>query len=280
MLIFLAIGDAYGAGFEYAPAELVRRCNDLSGYVQHPRHLGIRPGQYTDDTQMSLAVAEALLENPRPSRLRWADHFVSAFQRDRRQGYAQRFYDFLGTVRDGQDFLERIHPHSNKSGAAMRALPVGYLADPETVLQVAAEQARLTHDSEGGVRSAQAMALSAHYFLRNLGSKHGLPAYVNGRLGGNWFDWRGPVGSAGMDSARAALTSLQRHSSMSELLKECVDWTGDVDTVAALALGLAACRCEVRQDLPQVLRCNLENGTYGLAYLEHLDGSLRQRYGG
>ena len=34
--------------------------NDLSGYVQHPRHRGVWPGRYTDDTQMSLAVAEAL----------------------------------------------------------------------------------------------------------------------------------------------------------------------------------------------------------------------------
>ncbi len=34
MLLELAIGYAYGAGFEYAGAEMVRRQNDLSGYVQ------------------------------------------------------------------------------------------------------------------------------------------------------------------------------------------------------------------------------------------------------
>jgi len=38
MLLELAIGDAYGAGFEYVDAEMIRRQNDLSGYVQHPRH--------------------------------------------------------------------------------------------------------------------------------------------------------------------------------------------------------------------------------------------------
>jgi ADP-ribosylglycohydrolase len=59
MLLELAIGDAYGAGFEYA-SEMMKY-NDLSRYVQHPRHLGTRPGMYTDDTQMSLAIAEMAL---------------------------------------------------------------------------------------------------------------------------------------------------------------------------------------------------------------------------
>ena len=50
---------AYCAAFEYAEPTAVIRPNDLSGYEQHLRHK-IAPGCYTDDTQMSLAVAEAL----------------------------------------------------------------------------------------------------------------------------------------------------------------------------------------------------------------------------
>jgi hypothetical protein len=37
MLLELAIGDAYGAGFEYASDQIVRERNDLSAYVPHPR---------------------------------------------------------------------------------------------------------------------------------------------------------------------------------------------------------------------------------------------------
>lgn len=278
MLIFLGIGDAYGAGFEYAPAELVRERNDLSGYIQHPRHLGIKPGMYTDDTQMSLAVAEALLQHERPSRLQWAEHFVKAFQRDRREGYAQRFYDFLLTVRDGADFLQRIKPHSDKSGAAMRALPVGFLATPEFVMQVSAEQARLTHDTPDGIRSAQAVAMAAHHLLKG-GSLLGLQGFVQHHVPADWFEWRGKVGAAGMDSARAALTALVRHRSMAPLLKACVAYTGDVDTVAALALGLAACCPEYERNLPEALLRDLENGPYGKGYLQELDLALRKRFG-
>ncbi len=277
MLVYLAVGDAYGAGFEYARADFVARHNDLNGYYQHPKHLGIRPGMYTDDTQMSLAVAEALLNNPRPTPLQWADHFVGAFRRDQREGYAQRFYDFLMTVQDGADFLARIQPRSDKSGAAMRALPVGYLSTPQQVLEVAAEQARLTHDTPGGILSAQAVALSAHFLLRG-GPKAELPDYLEKQISHSWFDWRGSVGSAGLDSARAALTSFQRHHSMHAMLKECIAWTGDVDTVAALALGLAACSQEVARDLPQVLLQDLENGPFGSDYVKQLDQRLRDRF--
>jgi ADP-ribosyl-[dinitrogen reductase] hydrolase len=57
MLLELAVGDAYGAGFEYAPLEVVRKHNTATHYIQHPRH-NIRPGCYTDDTQMSLAIPD------------------------------------------------------------------------------------------------------------------------------------------------------------------------------------------------------------------------------
>src|SRR5262245_49138882 len=107
MLVEIAVGDAYGAGFEYAPERLVRERNDLSGYVAHPTH-ALRPGCYTDDTQMSIAVAEAILSGERWTPALLARHFVAAFRRDRRQGYARGFYDFLCGVRDEEEFLARI----------------------------------------------------------------------------------------------------------------------------------------------------------------------------
>jgi len=273
-----AIGDALGATVEFlTPGEIAAQYG-VHEHITGGGWLRLKPGQITDDTQMSLAVAEALLKNPHPSALEWAEHFVSAFHRDRREGYAQRFYDFLLTVRDGSDFLARIKPHSDKSGAAMRTLPVGFLETPEAVLEVAAEQARLTHDTPDGIRSAQAAALSAHYLLRRLGPKAELEQYLEKRIGGPWCNWRGSVGSAGMDSVRAALTSFARHQSMRAMLHECIAWTGDVDTVAALALGLAACCADVEQDLPQVLLDTLENGAFGSDYVKQLDRRLRERF--
>lgn len=61
VLVELAVGDAHRAGFEYADAEFVRTGNKVRGYVQHSRHKSILPGAYTDDTQMTHAVAEPLV---------------------------------------------------------------------------------------------------------------------------------------------------------------------------------------------------------------------------
>ncbi len=60
MLVELAIGDAYGAGFEFRNPLYVRAFNRLDRYRRPALTLG-RGGRYTDDTQMTLAVGEALL---------------------------------------------------------------------------------------------------------------------------------------------------------------------------------------------------------------------------
>src|SRR5262245_26946208 len=104
MLLELAIGDAYGAGFDYAADRIVREQNNPSCYIQHPRH-GIKPGCYTDDTQMSVAVAETIVaDDPWTSEV-LDQRFVAAFKRDPREGYAGSFYAFLHEVRDGAEFL-------------------------------------------------------------------------------------------------------------------------------------------------------------------------------
>jgi ADP-ribosylglycohydrolase len=118
---------------------------------------------------MSLAVAE-LLEAGEPwTPANLADRFVTGFHRDRREGYAGRFYDFLLSVSDGEEFLRRIRPDSDKSGAAMRAAPIGLLPTVDDVLHHAAVQAAVTHDTPAGIASAQAAALAVYYCHHDLG---------------------------------------------------------------------------------------------------------------
>jgi hypothetical protein len=61
---------------------------------------------------------------------------------------------------------------------------------------------------------------------------------------------------------------------MSDLLRRCVAFTGDVDTVAAIALAAGAHCDDLVQDLPGHLVAGLENGPYGRDYLVELDASL------
>ncbi|MEM8557480.1 MAG: ADP-ribosylglycohydrolase family protein [Bacteroidota bacterium] len=279
MLLEFAIGDAYGAGFEYVSKRITREHNDLSGYIQHPRH-GTAPGCYTDDTQMTLAIAEAIVSGEPWTRAHLAQRFVEVYKRDPREGYARGFRAFLEEVRDGAEFLDRIRPESDKSGAAMRAVPIGVYPDVETVIARSRLQAAITHGTPGGVAASVATSLMAHYFLYDLGPKADMPAFIATHVEGAWTTpWRGKVGAKGMMSAHAALTVVTQSESLGDMLQRCIAFTGDVDTVATIALGAASCSSEIQQDLPDVLVSGLEGGPYGRAYLQRLDVRLRAAIG-
>ncbi|MFN8373972.1 MAG: ADP-ribosylglycohydrolase family protein [Anaerolineae bacterium] len=274
MLLELAIGDAYGAGFEYVNRQLIAQFNNLSRYVKHPRH-STKPGQYTDDTQMSLAVAEAIVSGEPWTPLNLARRFVEVFKRDPREGYAGNFYQFLRHVKDGEHFLAEIIPTSDKSGAAMRAVPIGVLPSVQEVIEKSTLQARITHNTPDGIRAAVAAALLSHYFLYQLGPHDKLGEFIESHVAGEWVDeWHGEVGSKGWMSVKAAITAIQQHETLSDILRACIAYSGDVDTVATIALGAASCSVEIEQDLPDVLVYTLENSRFGRDYLMKLDQQL------
>ena len=193
MLLELAIGDAYGAGFEYASPDRVQCYNDLSRYVQHPRHQ-LKPGSYTDDTQMSLAIAQAIVAQEPWTPEVLATRFVETFKRDPREGYASRFYQFLLKIRDGREFLEAINWTSDKSGAAMRAAPMGVFPTVEKVIEAATIQAAITHNTPDGINAARAAALMSHYFIYQLGPKRELGKFLTAYVSGEWSKpWQGEV---------------------------------------------------------------------------------------
>ncbi|WIG97353.1 ADP-ribosylglycohydrolase family protein [Myxococcus sp. SDU36] len=274
MLLELAVGDAYGAGFEYVSAERVLRDNDLSRYVEHPRPL-LAPGSYTDDTQMSLAVAEAMLSGEPWTPQLLARCFVATFRRDPRKGYSRRFQALLEQIETGEEFLERINPNSDRSGAAMRAPPLGLLSSSGQVIERCTIQAELTHRTVDGVNSAVAAALMTHFLAHDIGPKKELGAFLESQVPGQWAKpWVGEVGQKGWMSVRAAVTAVLAHDTLADILRACVAYGGDVDTVAAIALAAAACSGYVEQNIPAHLVEALENGVFGRDYIVALDARL------
>jgi len=92
---------------------------------------------------------------------------------------------------------------------------------------------------------------------------------------GQWnTEWRGKVKSKGWMRVTAAITAVKRNNSLSALLKDCINFGGDVDTVATIALAAASCSTEYTQDLPEQLILTLENGKFGRDYLMDLDKHL------
>ncbi|RSN49157.1 ADP-ribosylglycohydrolase [Amycolatopsis sp. WAC 04197] len=280
MLVELAIGDAYGGSFEHAYPSFVAEHNNLTGYVPHHGQPGAPAGRYTDDTQMTIAIAEVLVSGLRWTPLLLAEQFVRAYHRDPHDGYAPRFHQLLSEVRDGEELLRRLRPQSDKSGAAMRAGPIGVLPTVDDVLYHAKLQARITHDTPAGIAAAQAAALAVHYCHHRVGPLSEIARWIEGILPedvghGGWArPWSGKVGPQGWMSVRAALTVLTGGGGLARMLHSAVALTGDVDTVATIALAAASRSPEVAQDLPPVLWRDLENGEFGRDRLAKLDERL------
>ncbi|MEO3864242.1 ADP-ribosylglycohydrolase family protein [Rheinheimera fenheensis] len=273
MLLEIAIADAYGAGFEFAAPELITRQNNLSGYVPHQLYGML--GNYTDDTQMSLALAELLVTDAEWTALNIADKFVECFKRDPRQGYSKGFYALLQQVEDGQQLLAELRALSTRNGAAMRAVPLGIIANKSQLLAYAKQQAAITHNTPVGIASSCAVALAAHYGLYQLGELSQLPAFLQSESFADWdYNWQQAVSVEAFDTVSAALSCLLRHDNLADLLQSCVSLSGDTDSVAAIAVGIASCFTSYSKNLPEHLKHNLNESKYGLAYLAKLDKQL------
>ncbi len=116
----------------------------------------------------------------------------------------------------------------------------------------------------------------SHYCIYNLGEKSQLGKFIETHVPGKLWSkaWNQKVGSKGWMSVRAAITAVQRNDKMSSLLMDCINFTGDVDTLAAKAIVAGSCSQEIVQDLPENLKLLLENCNYGRDYLIVLDRKL------
>ncbi len=273
MLVELAIGDAYGAGFEYADRKIIDTEN-MFEYSKHQKH-EIPKGYYTDDTQMSIGVTELILEGSDFKDIDIATKFLECFKRDVRFGYAGGFYDFLRKVKTGQEFLEKIKPDSVKNGSAMRAVPIGIFKDVNEVIDKSTKQAKITHNTPTGINSSVVVSLLAHYFIWNKGAKKDMVDFVSKYVKGDWnIPYVSEVSGNGEITVRAVITILNKCSSLKEILWESINMGGDVDSVACIAMGIASLSDEWEKNIPEILFYNLEMTTFGRNYLELLDNKL------
>lgn len=278
MLLEIAIGDAYGASFEFAPREFIDAFNNLDGYLTNPVFGAIGNGRYTDDAQMSLALAEHILDGERFEHENLADRFFHTFKRDPRAGYSGVFYKILMSSNSTDEMLARLGGDGQGSGAAMRAVPLGVFSDISRIKELSDIQARVTHNSDHGIVSSRAVSLASHFFIYNLGQPLEVLQFLNREVGIiDWGNWDGgEAENKGIPAALAAINIAARTSSYEEVLQRSVALGGDVDTIAAVAMGLATHSRYHSKHVPQPLLDGLEQDHYGAAYLRQVGEELTQ----
>ena len=166
------IGDIVGSKFEFDRGE---RSRDFELFTKRD--------DFTDDTVMSIAVAEALMnvgkdadEETVKSELilsmkDWGHRFPNA-------GYGGRFATWI--------FSRKTEPYgSYGNGSAMRVSSVGWLYDSmERTREVARWTAEVTHNHPEGVKGAESIA-AAIYLARTGASKDEIREYIEDGFGYN-----------------------------------------------------------------------------------------------
>lgn len=210
--------------------------------------------RFSDDTVMTVAVANALLED--------RDYVRSMRAFGRRHpfaGYGARFEQWLL-----HEDLETFESYGN--GGAMRAGPIGYAArGQDEVLAEAARSAAPTHNHPEGVKGAQAVALAV--FLARSGAdkeniRHALAARFDYDLARTVESIR-PGYSFDVAAARSvpeAVICFLDGRDFEDAVRNAVSLGGDTDTMACIAGVIAeahwggvpeAIEREVRSRLPQ-----------------------------
>ena len=296
-LLGAAIGDALGAPFEFKAGGLfsARFPEPVIGGVGEMiggGGFGWAPGEFTDDTQMAMALAESLIRNDGLDlddlweRFRaWAQSardvgIVTSIvlSRDSRHGAAEHGH-------------EATNGRSASNGCVMRVAPVGIIGarlGSDSTIALAAEQARLTHfDPAAAVGAALVAELIRHIIVtgefrgvaesvldRFAAEGHFDAAVVDGYrpfVAGS-FDPLAP-GLPGNGSVWTtvgqALWAVRTTSTFEQAMRAVIDLGGDTDTVAAVAGSIAGA-------LHGVQRIPVRWTTYVHGYLRMPDGSQKE----
>jgi ADP-ribosyl-[dinitrogen reductase] hydrolase len=150
-LVGLAIGDALGAPLEFTSRREVR-----TRYPQGLREMMSstlwKKGEYTDDTQMALLIAESLVQSKGFQASDLAQRFQTWARTAKDVGIQTRaVVNMAGYVRDPERCSSQYHAtHPDSSagnGALMRCAPIAlfYLKSPDQLVEVSRASARVTH---------------------------------------------------------------------------------------------------------------------------------------
>lgn len=204
--------------------------------------------RFTDDTVMTLAVAQWLMEDREHSH----GGLIKCMQRLGRRypaaGYGERFRHWLLT--------ENPQPYNScGNGAGMRVSPVGLYADTlDEALWLAMISAEISHNHPEGIKGAQAIAACV-YLCRTGKSKEEIKAYVESSFGYNLdrhIDDIRPFytfNTLCQGSVPEAIIAFLEGDSFENVVRLAVSLGGDSDTIACMAGAIAACRYPVPMDI-------------------------------
>lgn len=241
-IIGAVCGDIIGSAYEF------RKTKDWNFKLFTPR------STFTDDTVMTCAVAEWLMDDPKHTHEQLVKIMHRYGEEYPYKGYGGMFGRWL------RNHLTEPY-NSFGNGSAMRVSPTGYYAKTfDEALQLAQISAEVTHSHPKGIIGAQAVA--ACIFLLKNDEPQKIKDYLDkycfydmDQLRANWQtvkrDYSFDVTCQGSvpEAIFCALKNLDFPKGYEFTVREAVSLGGDADTQGAIAGGITAAVCEVPEDI-------------------------------
>lgn len=257
-LVGLAVGDAVGTTVEFESPGTFEPVTDMVGGGP----FNLAAGEWTDDTSMSLCLAESLTHCDGFDALDQMQRYVRWWQEGHLASNG-RCFDIGGTVRDAlrrfrdtdEPFAGSTDPNAAGNGSLMRLAPAPlfFAADPRQAVAMSGESSRTTHGTRtcidacryfgglivGAVRGeSKEVLLSAHYAPADrLWDEQPLCAEVAEIASGS-FKRRSPPAIEGsgyvVKALEAALWAFLRADSYQAGCLLAVNLGDDADTTAAI----------------------------------------------
>ncbi len=257
-LLGLAVGDALGGPVEFLDAKAIerkhRRVTDMIG----GGWLKLQPGQWTDDTQMTLALAESLTERDAFDADDIAARFV-AWLESNPPDVGNHTRGVLKRMAQGTDWktatysAQRTSPSSAGNGSVMRCAPVALFdwQNTSTRIEHSRVQSEITHaHQECQWSCAVVNSFIAHAMTtgvrdaaldRAIAECRDSPGHILKRVSLAPSKNRADLNPTGyvLDTVDCALWALMNTYSFEEALIEAVNLGGDADTTGAVCGAMA-----------------------------------------
>lgn len=242
----VAVGDALGGTTEFMSVDKVA---SVHGYLTEIIGGGVwelEPGEVTDDTMMTLCVAEGILDSPESPMKTIGERFLDWYKSDPKD-IGNIIRHVLGNY-DGHWFEAAYIAHmslgqSAGNGSLMRCLPVALCyADSEEMAKVTVMQSRMTHYDQRCDRDCLMYNRIAYAMLNEDANLHDA---LRQEIAGTEYEFLlagepdcEPSGYV-VHTTRWVLHLLLTSSSYAEVVQRAANQGGDSDTIAAIAGGLA-----------------------------------------
>lgn len=230
-----AIGDALGATVEFMTPHEIRYKYGVHRKIIGGGWLNLKAGQVTDDTEMSLCIARAIVDSGKWNLKAVADNFVEWLRSGPIDVGATCARNIRKYMHSGQ-LAAPFNEWDAGNGAAMRMAPVAIftLGDEALLKKYALQQARLTHNHPLSDDGCLLIGRMIHAAVQGA-SKSGLEAIADEYPCFLWKGRKRQCSAYIVDTMAVVLRHLFSTDSFEKCLIGVVNEGGDADTAGAIA---------------------------------------------